>query len=132
MSDFFFNCNSEFFEIRSSMLAHVKKKESIWIKDFGIDMCRIERNFFKQFEKLDKLMTKFECRSHSVFRFPPNSCYGWHIDNPGRTCALNMLLEGTDSHTFCGNPGEVFNKKIVDYTEISEIQYETNKFVLLN
>ena len=41
-----------------------------------------------------------------------------------------MLLEGTDSHTFCGVPALL--KENDDYVSIKEIAYEANKFVLID
>jgi hypothetical protein len=130
MNDFFFNCTTEFKKVSSTILDFVKQENQLWQPIYGIDVCRIDRKFFTQFPEVDKIMTDFKCERHSVFRFPPNTCYGWHIDNPGRTCALNMLLEGPDSHTFYGNPAQL--KENEDYIDITEVKYDPAKFVLMN
>jgi len=130
VEEYAFNCNNPFKDVTPALLDLVKRPETNWVNTFGIKICPVDRAFFQQFEHLDRLMTEFKCRRHSVFRFDPHTSYGWHIDNPGRSCALNMRLEGANSHTFCGKHATI--KENDDYVDVQEVRYEDDKFVLLN
>lgn len=128
MSDYFFNCDAEFEDIPKAILNYIAENKNIsWASRFGILLHDLDREFFRQFKKLDSLMTHFQCQRHPIFKFEPNVCYGWHFDNPTRSCALNMLLTGNSSYTFCG---ETTNK--IDFHNVKRVLYNENKFTLLN
>jgi hypothetical protein len=130
MDNYFFNCRESLTDVCSSLKEHLNTPNLFWTKRFGIQVCGVPRVFFSQYEKLDKFFTHFDVKRQGIFKFYPNTCYGWHVDNRGRTSALNMLIEGTDCHTFFGSPAVV--KENDDYEHISEVKYEIGKFVLLN
>jgi hypothetical protein len=60
-----------------------------------------------------------------VLRLPPNTWYDWHTDVK-RTGAINMLLEGNDSHCLFG---ERVSDKIVS---VSQMDYKPATLVLFN
>lgn len=132
-SNFFFNCKKEFPEIRTALSDYINNNQLNWQKRFGIYVHGLEREFFKQFPKVDQLITEFDCPRYGLFKFDPNTCYGWHIDNPGRSCALNLLIDGYNSHTFYGEPILDDEKNTSgDFTNLREVTYTENKFVLMN
>jgi hypothetical protein len=51
--------------------------------------------------------------------------YDWHTDET-RQCAINMLIEGTDSQTFFGN------RISRDIVELTELTYEPLQYYLIN
>jgi hypothetical protein len=128
--EYFFNCQSSFPELRESLKQYVKQPNLDWVRRFGVQNHGIPRDFFYQFEKLNQLMEDFDCRRHRIFGFYPNTCYGWHTDISDRACALNMLIDGSDCHTFFGTSPVI--KENDDYENIQEVKYESDKFVLLN
>lgn len=133
MPEYFYECQQRYNDVAEKTLQHLSEIEPTWQTIFGIELCRLDRSFFNQFESLNKLMTDFQSHRHSVFRFFPNTCYGWHFDNPGRHCSLNLLLSGTDSHTYFGThikPPE--GKLSQDYFNVKEVPYEPGKFILMN
>lgn len=128
MREFFFNCGSSFEDVPREILSYLDEKNDIlWTETFGIQVHGMDRSFFKRFAKLDALMAHFGCHRHSVFKFEPNICYGWHVDNPGRICALNMLLTRDQSYTFCGD-----TNNNTDFYNVGRVLYNENKFTLLN
>jgi hypothetical protein len=129
MNDYFFNCKHEFVELKTAVIDYMNQSNLVWNSRFDIDVSGISRDFFKPFKEIDSLMEEFSCKRQGIFRFHPNTCYGWHTDNKSRLCALNMLIKGTDSHTFFGTPA---SDQGDDYLNISEVPYYDNRFTLLD
>jgi hypothetical protein len=131
MSTYFFNGSCEFPDITKKIKEHYQNKNLVWRKIHNIDVHLIQREFFIQFPKLDKLISDLGCTTFMLFRFHPNTCYGWHVDDSVRSCALNMLLEGfSNSHTFVGN--RIKNTENADFSDVQEVVYEPDRFVLLD
>jgi hypothetical protein len=61
----------------------------------------------------------------TVFKMDPMTAYSWHIDT-NRTCAINMLISGSDSHSFYGVRLDDYN------TQLIELMHEHNKYFLVN
>ena len=76
-------------------------------------------------EPLTELMQKFR-GTPVIFRMPPWQFYRFHTD-AARSCAINMLLEGTDSTTYYGT--DTADEEVLD---IVELKYKTDGYYLLN
>jgi hypothetical protein len=72
-----------------------------------------------------KLMNQFKAVP-IIFRLPPWQFYRFHTDEI-RSCALNMLLVGTDSQTYYGTESE--EEEVMN---IRELNYEPDCYYLLN
>ncbi len=127
----FFKCQSDFFEISKSINEMYQNKNLLWFNRFDINVSPVSRNFFEQFPKINQLIDDFECNTYAIFKFDPNTCYGWHVDNAERAYALNMLIEGYgSSYTFVGD--KIKDRTNEDFSNVREVPYEANKFVLLD
>lgn len=132
-TEYFYECQHNYIDVAEKTLNHLTEIEPVWQSIFGISLCRLDRSFFNQFETLNKLMTDYKSHRHSVFRFFPNTCYGWHFDNPGRHCSLNLLLTGSKSHTYFGTLTNPEEKTSQDHFEdVCEVPYQPGKFILMN
>ena len=74
------------------------------------------------------LINKFgigEAKKVSIFKFMPNTSYAWHTDGI-RSAAINMLISGFDSLTLFGNKSGKY------FTDVKNVDYEPNRYFLLN
>ena len=131
----FFNCQSSFVEVSNGIKQIYQDTSLPWINRFDITLRPVNKDFFVQFPKVYQIIQDFKCNTYAIFRFNPHTCYGWHTDNSnddkGRSCSLNMLIEGYGtSHTFVGN--KITGRIGDDFSDVREVTYEPNKFVLLD
>lgn len=134
INNYFFKCNTTHPDLRQALLEKTADKNNTWQNIFGIDVCNLSPTFFEPYDNVYNLFKGLGNNRpfrYSIFRFQPNTCYGWHIDYPGRTCALNLLIDGKDSHTFCGENVKDQEKKN-DYINVSRVDYPDDSFILLN
>lgn len=126
--DFFHNMQST-----STLTEHLRNriklaKEEDWVDIIEMSCLLLTLDDFKTEPKLVDLINTMNCHNKlAIYRFKPNTCYKWHIDHAGRNSCINMLIDGYDSLTMFGTP-----TKNGRFENITKVNYETNKYVLLN
>lgn len=130
-NEYFYNCNKKFEGLRELLLADVNKLDRQYQGHLGINVTGVKREIFNSYPDIGNLLDYFNVKKIGIFRFDPNTCYAWHKDDTARSCAINMLLDGTDSKTYFGIRS---NDAVQIYSlmHIETVNYELDKFVLLN
>jgi hypothetical protein len=101
--------------------------ESEWTISLDMTKLPLSIDYFKSDPKIIDFINYFESESMlSIFKSDPNTSYQWHIDS-SRSAALNMLIKGSDSFCLFGTPSQHRH-----YTNLSKLQYEDNKYYLIN
>lgn len=95
-----------------------------WIHKAAFDLAVVPGYLITE-EPLIELMNKFH-GTPVIFRMPPWQFYRFHTD-AARSCAINMLLEGSDSNTYYGTDTQ--DEEVLD---IVELKYITDGYYLLN
>lgn len=132
-TEYFYECKQNYLDVAEKISSYLESTNLDYQNTFGIDVARIERNFFNQFSALNELLIKFDSNAQEVFRFFPNVCYGWHHDHGKRNCSLNLLLSGNKSHTYFGTlmqPQEGVGRR--DFVDVLEVPYDPGKIILMN
>lgn len=96
---------------------------SDWFESNGFQILKLPLTLFVG-HRLFPLISKFN-GSPLIFKLNPMTWYDWHTDEI-RQCAINMLIEGTDSKTFFGN------RLSRDIVELTEIVYDPLCYYLIN
>ena len=109
--------------IRLPLTAWTKSANN-WIHKAAFDLVILPRYLITE-EPLIELMNKFQ-GTPVVFRMQPWQFYRFHTD-AARSCAINMLLEGTDSNTYYGTATQ--DEEVLD---IVELKYSIDSYYLLN
>ena len=100
------------------------KSTTHWLHKAAFDLAIVPPGLITE-EPLKELMRQFQ-GTPVVFRMQPWQFYRFHTD-AARSCAINMLLEGTDSQTYYGE--ETQDEEVLD---IVELKYNMDSYYLLN
>lgn len=100
------------------------KNNNIWIHKNAFDIALVPLNLLGC-KTIQQLTNKFKA-TPVIFRMQPWQFYRFHTD-AARSCAINMLLEGTDSNTYYGS--ETDDEEVLN---IQELNYEIDRYYLLN
>ena len=102
-------------------------KESDWHIFLEQDILLLPEDIFKSDNQIYQLIKHFGCEKRlGIYRFQPNFSYGWHTDLI-RHVAVNMLIDGWNSKTYFSKAS-----KIRLNTNLQEVPYEENKYILMN
>lgn len=107
---------------RINLLNFVKDNTN-WIHKNAFDISLVPLNL------LDNFLLKFKYQFFGVpviFKMQPWQFYRFHIDE-SRSCAINLLIEGTDSNTYYGE--ETNDEEILN---IKELNYQEDSYYLIN
>lgn len=116
-------------KLREHLLNRIAEStEDEWKTIIEMNCLLLNIDDFESDPKLVEFIQYANCQQRlAIYRFKPNTCYKWHIDHVGRNCCINMLIDGYDSLTLFGSPAP--NGQ---FTNITKLVYEPNKYVLLN
>ena len=89
------------------------KSTTHWLHKAAFDLAIVPPGLITE-EPLKELMRQFQ-GTPVVFRMQPWQFYRFHTD-AARSCAINMLLEGTDSQTYYGE--ETQDEEVLDIVEL--------------
>lgn len=96
----------------------------------GIIAAPVPVDLLRKDAGIMKLIDRFSIQEHnrvSIFKFPPNTCYHWHMDGI-RSCAINMLLSGFDSKTYFGR--RMGGGKYV--ADLESLPYQSHTYYFFN
>jgi hypothetical protein len=99
------------------------QSNSGWFESNGFEILNLPLHIFVE-TKLFPVIQQFK-GTPLIFKLNPMTWYDWHTDET-RQCAINMLIEGTDSQTFFGN------RLSRDIVELTELTYEPFRYYLIN
>jgi hypothetical protein len=109
--------------IRLPLLQYAKNSSTTWFHKNAFDIAKVPIYLIDK--TLQDFKSKFDA-SPVIFRMQPWQFYRFHTD-ASRSCAINFLLEGTDSHTYYGTETE--NEEILN---IRELKYKIDSYYLIN
>ncbi len=110
-------------KVRLPILQFAKNSSTTWFHKNAFDIAVVPADL------LDTTLLNFKNKFSAhpiIFRMQPWQFYRFHTD-AARSCAINMLLEGTDSHTYYGT--ETKDEEVLD---IQELQYNIDSYYLIN
>lgn len=105
-----------------TLLVEIQSR-SDWFGSNGFDILKLPLKLFLG-HSVFPLISKYN-GSPIILKLNPMTWYDWHTDET-RQCAINMLIEGTDSRTFFGN------RLSRDIVELTELTYEPSCYYLIN
>jgi hypothetical protein len=105
-------------------LLHWAKSSTNWRYKNAFNLAVVPQHLIVD-TALKTLMNKFG-GTPVIFRMDPWRFYRFHTD-AARSCAINMLLEGTDSNTYYGTETEDEEILIID-----ELKYQMDNLYLIN
>lgn len=122
MNYFKLNAKSELREL----LLDLAKTSTLWKNEHSIDILDLTKHSIDYDSTINYFLKTFEAKP-ILLRLPPNTFYRFHIDAT-RKCAINMLLEGNDSHCYFGKITE--HEEVIN--NITELKYDENCYYLFN
>lgn len=112
-------------QLKDSLLEFATKPETAWIRKNAFDIAMVPKSLIIVDGVISNILTKFNVVP-IIFRMQPWQFYRFHTD-AARSCALNLLLDGTDSQTYYGE-----NTDCEEVMNINELVYDDRSFYLLN
>jgi len=100
-----------------------------WFNQYSFDILVLPEMLIRSDPVMAALYNEFDIKSTSpVFlKMGSNLHYKFHKDTV-RTCAINMLMTGWDSHSFWGRPYETGE----DLHHIKELKYKPRHYYLID
>jgi hypothetical protein len=91
-----------------------------WVQYYNFDVLFLKPEFVQE-DKFFRDLAKDYSFTVAVVKMNPYSCYNWHTDTK-RQCAINMLLDGFDSHCVFSRDPEDVN------IPVEELKYQPNTY----
>lgn len=112
-------------ELRLSFLELAKNNKS-WENQHSFDVLNLTNEFNNFDLTLNYFIQNFDAKPF-LLKLSPNTFYRFHVDSV-RKCAINMLLDGNDSHCYFGKMTKY--EEVID--NVSELVYEKDYYYLFN
>jgi hypothetical protein len=97
-----------------------------WQVKSAFEYIEIPNNLIQMDQTIKYFVNEFNAEP-LILRMSPNTFYRFHIDT-SRTCAVNMLISGSDSNCYFGQVSE--NEEIIK--NVTELKYSPNQYYLFN